>query len=236
MLLNLSRSCLALIFVFSGCASTPSNAPLDTASAKADPVAEQGPCLTATVPASPRAFTIDGKRQMAWELLLENCASESLVVDEVTLSSGPLKKTLSASQIAGTAMHLKRDAKRASGIARVSLKTDRLQIPAGETAAIYLWHEALTMTLVHGVRFSGAHATDEIKVSVEPAAIASSVAPPLLGPGWFSSSAPSNQTSHRRAFYQIDTGMKIAQRFAIDFVRTDQEGIRIHGDPTLTES
>jgi murein DD-endopeptidase MepM/ murein hydrolase activator NlpD len=173
---------------------------------------------------------------MAWELLLESCSSEPVAVDEVNLVSGPLKKTWSAAEVAAVAMHLKSDSKRASGIARVSLKTDRLQIPAGETAAIYLWHEALTMTLVHGVRFSGAHATDEIQVSVEPAAIASSVAPPLLGPGWFSSSAPANQSPHRRAFYRFDNGMHIAQRYAIDFVRTDEEGVRIHGDPTHNES
>jgi len=173
---------------------------------------------------------------MAWELLLESCSPETFVVDELRLDSGAVTRVWSAAEVAGRAMQLPRDDKRVSGIARVAVEAERLEIAAGKSAAIYLWHDALPAELTHTIRITSARSSGDVSVSVALGSVATSVAPPLLGPGWFSSSAPANDSPHRRSFHRFATRSHVAQRYAIDFVRIEANGARFHGDLTKSES
>ena len=60
--------------------------------------------------------------------------------------------------------------------------------------------------------------------------------PPLRGPGWLAANALSNEADHRRTIAVVDGRARIAQRYAIDFVRLDSRGRAFHGDPARNEA
>ena len=54
--------------------------------------------------------------------------------------------------------------------------------------------------------------------------------PPLRGDNWLAGNGPSNSSGHRRALIPIDGRARIAQRFAIDWVRLNADGRTFTGD------
>jgi hypothetical protein len=56
--------------------------------------------------------------------------------------------------------------------------------------------------------------------------------PPLRGAGWLSANGL-NGKEHRRALITVNGKVRIAQRFAIDFVKLGSNGLAVQGDPTL---
>jgi murein DD-endopeptidase MepM/ murein hydrolase activator NlpD len=62
------------------------------------------------------------------------------------------------------------------------------------------------------------------------------VSPPLRGKWWVAGNGPSNTSNHRRALIPIGGRAHIAQRFAIDWVKIDEDGKTSHGDPDKNES
>lgn len=60
--------------------------------------------------------------------------------------------------------------------------------------------------------------------------------PPLLGDGWVAANALSNTNDHRRTIAVVDGKARIAQRYAIDFVKLDAEGRAFRGDPNVNDA
>ena len=57
------------------------------------------------------------------------------------------------------------------------------------------------------------------------------IAAPLRGDNWQAGNGPSNSSGHRRTLIPIDGRARIAQRFAIDWVRQNADGKTFTGDP-----
>src|SRR5262249_33500630 len=63
------------------------------------------------------------------------------------------------------------------------------------------------------------------------------IGPPLRGPGWVAvngCSAPGG--AHRSALQTVNGDLVNSQRFAIDFMRLDEQGRFVNGDPSRPES
>ena len=60
--------------------------------------------------------------------------------------------------------------------------------------------------------------------------------PPLRGDRWVAANGLSNKSKHRRALYAVDGKARIAQRFAIDWVKLGPDGQLFHGDAKHNES
>lgn len=61
--------------------------------------------------------------------------------------------------------------------------------------------------------------------------------PPLKGDGWVDANGCCEILSpHRFAFNDVDGKLRLAERFAIDFVKLDDEGKLYEGDPTVLEN
>lgn len=59
------------------------------------------------------------------------------------------------------------------------------------------------------------------------------LAPPLEGTGWFASQAPPTPDSHQSALIPFDGVMVAAERFAVDFIRVDDQGRILTGDRSV---
>jgi hypothetical protein len=63
------------------------------------------------------------------------------------------------------------------------------------------------------------------------------LSPPLRGEGWIAAEGCCSPASHHRnGVFAINGHFAVGQRFAIDFIRIDDEGRLVAGDPTLEES
>src|SRR4029077_653004 len=62
------------------------------------------------------------------------------------------------------------------------------------------------------------------------------IAPPLRGPNWVAANGPSNTSGHRRTVITLDGLPRIAQRFAIDWVQIDPQGVTFKGARTDNRS
>lgn len=60
--------------------------------------------------------------------------------------------------------------------------------------------------------------------------------PPLRGQGWLAANGPSNISLHRRALIPVAGRARIAQRFAIDWVKVGPDGRTFSGDRLKNES
>jgi hypothetical protein len=69
----------------------------------------------------------------------------------------------------------------------------------------------------------------EVAVATEPALV---IGPPLEGTRWVATGACCHNLSHRRAGMPINGELFVAQRFAIDWIKLDDEGRVAHGSVT----
>lgn len=72
-----------------------------------------------------------------------------------------------------------------------------------------------------------------IRLDVRPLPI---IGPPLAGPGWVAINGCCNSLIiHRGSFMGVNGGLYDAQRFAIDYMRLNEKGELVHGDPGKVE-
>jgi murein DD-endopeptidase MepM/ murein hydrolase activator NlpD len=117
------------------------------------------------------------------------------------------------------------------------------RIPAGTSAVAYLWlvvDGTSPRALRHRVSLSlpaaGAGALRVVEsgpVAVGAPAIV--IGPPARGRGWVARWI-SNESFHRRGLFPVDGRAQIAQRFAIDWNRYDEQGIEQSGDASHNDT
>jgi len=125
---------------------------------------------------------------------------------------------------------------------------DPRALPPGGQAILYL--DAATSdgaseptALSHSLRFAGTRPDapvdrTTITTAAQPLSTRPPVVlePPLRGAGWLAANALSNDADHRRTMVVVDGQARVAQRFAIDFVRLDEQGRAFVGDPQSNEA
>jgi murein DD-endopeptidase len=133
--------------------------------------------------------------------------------------------------------------------------TEKGVLPGGRTALVFVWVTLRAGTfpraLAHrfairlaspdgGAHSADAHATrvtDETALVVSGVDVAVSkreprvIGPPLEGDHWLAANGPGNEPDHRRTLLALAGEGRIAQRFAIDWVRLFEEGRTFRGDP-----
>lgn len=177
------------------------------------------------VPMAPIPFTGKGKTQLAYELHITNFGRAEINVSRIeVLSDG----AASLAQFEGDALK--------SVLARPGMPaiSEKQKIGPGLRAVAYLWvtldaRTATPATLHHRLTIDGK--------TVEGAAIPVAttklpvISSPLRGSDWFAANGPGNDSPHRRGLIPVDGKARIAQRFAIDWVRLFPNGETYRGDP-----
>jgi murein DD-endopeptidase MepM/ murein hydrolase activator NlpD len=180
-----------------------------------------------SVPITPTPFLgDDGQRYLVYEVHATNFGARDLLLGKLDVLQGAT--TLASYE--GTEL--------SSSILQPGTATgpDRRTLAAGKTSVVFLWIPVTT------VPASLRHRITVGEVSIEGAPIAPSstapiaIGPPLDGADWLAANGPGKASPHRRAFIPIEGRGRIAQRFAIDWVRLNPNGQTFSGDARENKS
>jgi hypothetical protein len=127
-------------------------------------------------------------------------------------------------------------------MARVGIRTEpaeRAHVGAGLRAVVYMW-VPVTGAPPRAIRHRVTAMPDsgsKVPLVLETPAVpvtndVTVIAPPLRGGVWFAANGPSAESGHRRAMIPLYGTYYIAQRFAIDWVKVDEQG-RTHAGDSL---
>jgi hypothetical protein len=194
--------------------------------------------LAVSIPIAPTPADVGGSRRLFYEFRLASFAHSPGMIGELTVFDRRTGAVLDAYK--GDAL--------AGLMARPGAETgdeDVLTIPSGGVATIFMETTLppdMTAPPDLGWRldFHKAGETDPAKLAAmrqpieQPLPI--SAAPPIeigfpLSPGdWVAANGPSNTSIHRRSLQVVDGRARIAQRFAIDWVKLGPDGRLFHGD------
>ena len=206
------------------------------ATPQASPAPPQKPLtvpVDVSIPQAPTAFPADAKTHLVYELHISNYSGQAVtlahleVVDEKGTELARLGQTelLASARILGTP--------EATG-------TDKLNIPGGKTALVYMWitlanSAAVPSVLEHKLSVKVGTYPEELSTRCARVAVGRDLpvlSAPLRGDNWVAANGPSNTSGHRRTILPIDGRARIAQRFAIDWVRANPDGQATYtGDP-----
>jgi len=200
-------------------------APTDSATDASAPVTSAGfpfglP-LDLQVPIAPTPFLgSDGKTYLVHELYVTNMGNRDFLISRVDVLAG------------GSPMASFEGADLNNLLPVRANQSERRIVPAGRRGVVFFFIEvppATTPTsLRHRVTIGELSVTgDAVAVSTQkPIAIAA----PLKGDGWRAVNGPGRDSAHRRALIPVDGGARIAQRFAIDWVKVGADGRTFTGN------
>jgi hypothetical protein len=193
------------------------------------------PSPEVAVPAAPVAFSGDGKRFLCYELLITNMDSTSARLQRVAVyaDGGAVPLLLQEAKPLSTALlH--------PGVSDVSMaKSDRRVIRGGEQVVDLLWIELPSSSpiprfLDHTLTLQRITTNKSLTVPVAHVSIvgaAKVIQPPLRGSNWAAANGPSSTSQHRAAMFVLNGIPYFAQRYAIDWLQTDQNSQTSHGNP-----
>jgi murein DD-endopeptidase len=182
------------------------------------------------VPIAPTAFTADGKTHLVYELHMTNLSRLDCTLTSV--------EVISSDTVARLARHEAKDLDALLGRPGYT-GTDKQKIGAGLRAVLYLWITldaggSVPSAIEHRLTFKVGDEPEEMTLAGARIAVARGpivIDPPLRGDNWMAANGPSNTSGHRRAMIPLGGNARIAQRFAIDWVRLRENGQTFTGDP-----
>jgi murein DD-endopeptidase len=189
------------------------------------------------VPAPPGPVAIEGREWLIYELHLTNFSRESLRVTTLEVLAAPAESLLT---IEGE------DLAQRISVAGAT-RADPQPLRPGERAIVYLEvavdAKRLPRLIHHRLRYAidgGAAAASVAEVlgdAVEVRAKARlALGPPLRGGPWAAVYAWHWPRGHRRVFYTVDGRARLPGRFAIDWVRRDEQGRSALGDADIVKN
>ena len=180
------------------------------------------------VPAAPSPVRIDGSSWLIYEVHLTNFTREPLRVLRVDVLDAATTRVI----------HSYAAQELADRLALVTSAKLQGEIQSGQRAVMYVETTLPAgdppVSLRHRIEYADAagknlsQLTSAI-VSVQ-AAPRVMLGPPLRGGPWVAIHHPQWQRGHRRVFYAIDGQARLPGRFAIDWVKLDDEGKQARGD------
>ena len=179
--------------------------------------------LEMMVPVPPTPFQANGKTHLVYELHVTNFSALELFMNKLEVLSGDT--VVASFEGAELNSMLQRP-----GVANV---TDNRQVGPGLRAIAFLWvsfDAGTTVPASLSHRITGRTLT----VTAPPVTVSAAkplvLGPPLRGANWFAANGPSNNSIHRRALIPLNGKVRIAQRFAIDWLQVGPNGRTFEGD------
>lgn len=122
-----------------------------------------------------------------------------------------------------------------------------LTLQPGESRMIFMWLPFISKSfvpdqLIHRLVFSTQRKYKTILLSTTTEALPIRknkflvISPPLRGDYWVSGNGPSNTSDHRCTNIVVNGHDYFAQRYAIDFIKVNSDGLTYHGDEHKNQS
>jgi murein DD-endopeptidase MepM/ murein hydrolase activator NlpD len=206
--------------------------------ARAGAHAETATPLTVSIPIAPTPADVGGSRRLFYEFRLASFAHNPGVIGELTVFDRRTGAVINDDKGDALTGLMARPGAEAGD-------KDVLTIPSGGVATIFMettLPPGMTKPPDLGWRldFHKAAETDPAKLAamqrpIEAPLAISAAAPieigfPLSAGDWVAANGPSNTSIHRRSLQVVDGEARIAQRFAIDWVKLGPDGRLFHGD------
>lgn len=194
--------------------------------------AQLPPAIEMRVPKPPTVARGDGKRVLIYELHVTNLMRDAIVLKRVDVL-GDGGATIATLADSGLIPLLNRPA--------ITLPpAERPRIGAGLRAIVFVWApvaDGVTVPAVirHRLTFQQTNADSSKSIVADGRDVpvyrdAVVIGPPLKGDVWLSANGTAAETGHRRGLIPIDGLPVIAQRFAIDYLKIDDQGRTFTGD------
>ena len=201
--------------------------------------AQLPPFLELRVPKAPTVATADGASFLVYELHITNFTLQPLTLQriEVATATAPRRVLMT---VADTALP------RAFARPGTQLPAaERTKLSGGSRGIAFLWvpvdRNAPPTSLRHKVVLLQGAGDSARTLELEDRAIpvareAATIGPPLRGGPWLTANGPARETGHRRGMVPVEGVPNIAQRFAIDYVKLDDDNRTFTGDRLKNES
>jgi len=180
------------------------------------------------VPNAPTPVRADGKLHLVYELHVTNFRARNLELIEADVIDDD----------SGAVLASYRDGDLSAILARPGAPADLTEkrIIGGGMRAI-LFFDIAPAEAPHALRHRLTFKREDTETALDTARVdvvrraPITLAPPLTGDRWVAANALSNGSSHRRSIVVVNGRARIAQRFAIDWIRLGPDGQAFHGDP-----
>lgn len=186
------------------------------------------------VPVAPIPVTIGGQKHLAYELHVTNFRTVEVVLTRI--------EVLDADR--GTSLGDFRNSALAARLGRPGIRgdmADKRVIAPGMRAVAYFWLPldaglAVPAKLQHRIEFDLVRPEGRAQEAVQdapwvvPGASPVVLGAPLRGGPWVALYDPAMERGHRTSIYVLDGRARIPARYAIDWVRLDQDSQRARGD------
>lgn len=188
--------------------------------------------IDVVVPTPPIAFPANNKTHLAYELHVTNFSTQSVTLSRIEVLGGSGNSLARLEQSDLLADVLLIGNRQAAGM-------DKLNLVPGQMINVYMWvtfdsPSKVPAAIEHKITVKVGKNQDEITAQCARIAVGrdiATIAAPLRGDNWLAANGPSNTSGHRRALIPVDGRARIAQRFAIDWVRPNADGKTFTGDP-----
>jgi murein DD-endopeptidase MepM/ murein hydrolase activator NlpD len=188
--------------------------------------------FTVRVHGRPHVLRSHGASYVVYELELTNTGRRAATI----LSLDVIAQNRTLAHLAGTALEDVLEQ-----IGRDALVN--AHVPGGAATRAFLWLRFdkpadVPRSVAHRLSVSVDDFAEPVTSDLADAAIEEShltIDPPLRGGPWWTGNGPDNTSGHRRAFIPVAGSAWLAQRFAIDFMRFDEQGRAQIGDGTRNQ-
>jgi len=208
---------------------------------------QRGPRVDVICPVDPMPVRAGAKQIFAYELHITNFEAKPLMLQRVTVSAGDTAgDSLAAYSVKQLADMLNPVGLHAAG------SKGAVSVDPGERTILFLWialeaNREPPGYLHHRIVFTDARVGQASKSPVNestledfPVPVRKEVPPrlgfPFVAGTWFAGDGPSNRSPHRRAVVALEGHARIAQRFAIDWIKIGPNGNSYHDAPTRNEN
>jgi hypothetical protein len=203
---------------------TPAS-PLPSRAAGPSPM---GTPLVVEVLASPVPFVAGNRTHLAYEVHVTNFSGTPIELRRLDVLNGDASATEPLLRLEGRALN---SALQPVGVRAPPGATDRRKIAGGSRVVGFLWltldSQPVPRTLQHRLATADAEfTTGRVTTRMDKPPV---LGPPLKGAAWLAANGPDNSSGHRRALLPIDGHARIAQRFAIDWLKIGPGGRTFDG-------
>lgn len=215
-------------------AQTPETANFHRIPLEPDIADTVGPIATSSVFGPVPFLGSDGKNHLAYEIVVSNRSPRPIRLD--------LFEVLDDSERTRSLLRAEND-KISTMMTLLAGGPDIRELSSSQVGIIYVdialsLNESIPDILVH--RFGGQDlgtneplpevlgARTKVRADIRPPVFA----PPATGENWVSAEACCNRSHHRRGPFTLGGEYYLAQRFAIDFIQLDPNGLAFVGDPS----